>query len=64
MSLLHLDQADRETAFEQLHAAMNRWSLSAEDVNMLPTKQRVWARLSQQSFVLTCKLRNCLKIGV
>ena len=64
MSLLHLDQADRETAFEQLHAALNRWPLSSGDIQSLPLKHRVWAWLSKRSFSLTCKLRNHLKIGI
>ena len=64
MSLLHMDKKDQTKAFEKLLAVQKNYPLTNEDRRELPMKQRVWAILSDKSFVTACKLRNCLRIGV
>ena len=64
MSLLHMDKKDQTKAFEKLLAVQKNYPLTNADRRGLPMKQRVWATLSDKSFVTVCKLRNCLRIGV
>lgn len=64
MSLLHMNQEDCQKAFIKLADVRKRYSLTSEDKRSLPLKQRLWALLSDISFVMTCRLRNRLKVGV
>ena len=64
MSLVHMDNEERKQAFEKLYAARKNYPLTNDEKRSLPLKQRVWAILSDLSFVTACKLRNCLKVGI
>lgn len=64
MSLLHMNRDDQRQAFEKLSAARKQYPLTDKCKRMLPLKQKVWAVLSDISFVTACRLRNCLKIGI
>lgn len=64
MSLLNLGKDDQKIAHEKLLAALKKYPLTSDDKKSIPAKQRVWAALSDISFITTCKLRNCLKIGI
>lgn len=64
MALLHLDEADLETAFEKLTSALKRYPLTASDKKRMPAKQRLWSVMSGLSFQNVCKLRNYLRIGI
>ena len=63
MSLLHMDNKEQKQAFEKLFSVRAQYPLTKDDKRSLPMQQRVWALLSEISFVTTCKLRNCLRIG-
>ncbi len=64
MSLIYLNKKERKAAFEKMHMAQKKYSLTKADRSALPLKQRLWAYLSGVSFVGTCRLRNLLKIGM
>lgn len=64
MSLLHMDKDERKQAFDKLYAARKNYPLTRNDKRSLPLKQRVWAILSDLSFITACKLRNRLKVGI
>ncbi|OUM21139.1 glycosyltransferase [Butyricicoccus porcorum] len=64
MSLLHMRADEQAKVFEKLYVTRKQYPLTNNDKRSLPLKQRVWAILSDVSFVTACKLRNCLKIGV
>ena len=64
MSLMHMDKNKQQQAFEKLYATQKQYRLIGDDIRSLPLKQRLWALLSDVSFIAACKLRNCLKIGV
>lgn len=64
MSLLHMDKKDQTKAFEKLLTVQKKYPLTNADRRGLPMRQRAWATLSDKSFVMVCKLRNCLRIGV
>lgn len=64
MSLLHMNRADRQTAFEKLAAVRKQYPLTNEDKRILSLKQKVWAILSDISFITACRLRNSLNMGI
>ena len=64
MSLLHMRADEQAKVFEKLYVTRKQYPLTNNDKRSLPLKQRVWAILSDVSFVTACKLRNCLKMGV
>ena len=64
MSLLHMNGTDQQTAFDRLAIARAQYPLTNEDKRMLPPKQKVWAVLSDISFITACRLRNRLKLGI
>ena len=64
MSLMHMDKNKQQQAFEKLYATQKQYRLIGDDIRSLPLKQRLWALLSDVSFIAACKLRNCLKMGV
>lgn len=64
MSLLHMDKPQQAEAFEKLYSAMRHYPFTNKDKRSLSLKQRVWVILSDLSFITTCKLRNCLKMGI
>ena len=63
MALLHMDKDEQKKAFEKLYATRRNYPLTNDDKRNLPLKHRVWAILSDLSFVTACKLRNRLKVG-
>ena len=64
MSLLHMEEAEKNQAFEKLYVAKKKYPLTNDDKRSLPLQQRIWAILSELSFPTACKLRNCLKVGI
>ena len=64
MSLLHMNGTDQQAAFDRLAVAHTQYPLTNEDKRMLHLKQKVWAVLSDISFITACRLRNCLKVGI
>ena len=64
MALLHMAKENRKAAFEKIYTVRKIYPLAPEDVRDLPMKQRLWAVISNRSFVAACWLRNCLKIGI
>lgn len=64
MALRHLNETDRKTAFGKLKSALDRHPLTSADRKTLPLKQQVWHHLTGASFILACRLRNLLKIGI
>ena len=64
MALRHLNETDRRTAFGKLKSALDRHPLTSADRKTLPLKQQVWHHLTGASFILACRLRNLLKIGI
>lgn len=64
MALLHMAKENRKAAFEKIYTVRKIYPLAPEDVRDLPMKQRLWAVISNRSFVAACWLRNYLKIGI
>lgn len=64
MALRHLNETDRKTAFGKLKSALDRHPLTSADRKTLPLKQQVWHHLTGASFILVCRLRNLLSIGI
>lgn len=64
MALLFMEKTERLHAFKILEDVMKQYPLSSDEMGSLSYKQKVWALLSNISFTSTCKLRNCLHIGI
>ena len=64
MSLLHMCAEERREAFAKLNTVQAKYPLTNEDKRTLPMTHKVWAILSNISFITTCRLRNSLKIGI
>lgn len=64
MALLHMTRDDRMATFERIRAVREAYPLTWEDIHSLPMKQKIWAVLSYKSFIVVCRLRNALKIGI
>ena len=60
--LKHLKNIDKKTAINKLKN-ITKQNIASLDTKALNVKQKVWISLLKISFVLTCKLRNILKIG-
>lgn len=64
LALRHLKGEERKRAVDVLKKAAADHPLTPEDKKSLRFEQRVWAALSERSVVLTCRLRNALRIGM
>ncbi|WP_461879752.1 glycosyltransferase [Fusicatenibacter sp.] len=64
MSLKYMDISEQTKAFEILNKAWNEHHIVVEDIRNVSKIQQIWALLTKISIKNTCRLRNCLKIGM
>ena len=63
-TLLYLSGMEQERAMERLRSTLETYPLTADDLQSLPMKRRVWPRLARLNFRLVCMVRNGLKKGI
>ena len=62
-ALMKLSSAEKDTVDGCLREILNGLSVSVSDLEKSSFTHRCWVWMSKCSFVLTCRLRNLLKIG-
>ena len=63
LALKHLDNTDKKTAINKLEKTVKQY-ISEINTDGWNIKQKIWIFLIKFNFVLTCKTRNILKIGL
>ena len=63
LALKYLKNTDKKTAIKQLKKIIKQY-ISSLDTDSWNIKQKIWICLIKMSFVLTCKIRNLLRIGL
>lgn len=64
LALRQLENKEIQEALYVLCNIMKKHRLQAVDYRNLPLTHKIWGCLARYSFVLTCRVRNCLKIGL
>lgn len=64
LALRSLRADEKKQAVRRLKETVKRMPLTREDKKSLRFRRRIWAVMAEVSFVMTCRLRNVLKIGL
>lgn len=64
MALRELPPSQVQEALDYITNLLKPCHLSREHFTRYSTKEKLWIHLAQDAFVLTCRLRNWLKIGL
>ena len=64
LAMIYLNDIDKKKAFAFLESTLKANKLQKEDYNASSTMHKVWMKLSQYSLRTTCRIRNCLKVGI
>lgn len=62
MILLYLTGVERAQALSKVHSYF-KGAFSTIIQQRIPAKEKIWINMARMNFVLTCKIRNILKIG-
>lgn len=63
MVIKYLNGEEKNLAIDKIWTIKKQYHFNVNDIMDLSLKQKMWALMSNVSFLLTCKIRNMLNIG-